>query len=142
MLAKKAKNSRSQELIWNFLKREGLPTEDVPAIFVMHEGRYYRFTSSRVDDDKSYNEISNLVHFINRLQHPLLPLDSEAAVEKFLDTSQHVDETTGFLKKEGQDLGEIYDVLKLKTRVLVFMFDKDEYQNEMKLIRDAGRILS
>ncbi len=127
---------------WNFLKSEGIPTEEVPAIFVMHEGRYYRFTSSKIDDDQSYTDISNLVHFINRLQHPLLPLESESAVEKFLDTSLQVDETTGFLKKESQDLGEIYNALKLKTRVLVFMFDKDEYQNEMKLIREAGRILS
>ena len=30
--------------------------------------------------------------------------------------------------------------MKHKTRVLVFMFDKDEYQAEMKSIRESARI--
>ena len=32
--------------------------------------------------------------------------------------------------------------MKYKTRVLVFMFDKEEYATEMKFIRDAGRLAS
>ena len=105
----------------------------------MHEGRYYRYT---VGEDRIYHSPDGLVHFMNRLQHPLLPLDSEQAIESFLDTSIDVQETTGFLKKETPELGDSYSSLKHKTRVLVFMFDKEEYATEMKLIRDAGRILS
>ena len=71
-----------------------------------------------------------------------MPLDSEDAIEAFLDESYEVKETTGFFKKETPMLAESYSELRHKTRVLVFMFDKDEYQNEMKLIREAGRLLS
>ena len=53
-----------------------------------------------------------------------------------------MDETTGFFKKENPSLGDHYGKLKHKTRVLVFMFDKEEYQTEMKIIRDAGRLAS
>jgi len=44
------------------------------------------------------------------------------------------------LKKEPVTLGEQYTSLKHKTRVLVFMFDKEEYDTEMKIIREAGRL--
>ena len=50
------------------------------------------------------------------------------------------EETGGFLKKEPVRLNEQYTSLKHKTRVLVFMFDKEEYATEMKIIRDAGRL--
>ena len=108
----------------------------------MHEGRYFRYTSTTINDEAPYSDISGLIHFINRLQHPLLPLESEEAIEKFLDSNQQIEEKTGFLKKEQPDLGVSYESLKHKTRVLVFMFDKDEYQNEMRLIRESGRVLS
>lgn len=29
---------------YNFLREEGLPTDDAPVIFVMHEGQYYRYS--------------------------------------------------------------------------------------------------
>ena len=32
--------------------------------------------------------------------------------------------------------------LKYKTRVLVFIFDKEEYSSELKIIREAGRLLA
>lgn len=71
-----------------------------------------------------------------------MPLDSEEAIEQFLDVSIDVVETTGFLKKELPSLGDHYMRLKHKTRVLVFMFDKEEYETEMKTIRDSGRLNS
>ena len=39
-------------------------------------------------------------------------------------------------------MGIHYDKLLHKTRVLVFMLDKDEYSTEMQMIRSAGRLLS
>ena len=49
---------------WNFFAKEGIPIEEVPAIFVMHEGRYYRYT---VGEDRTYDDSNGLVHFMNRL---------------------------------------------------------------------------
>ena len=53
-----------------------------------------------------------------------------------------VKETTGFFKREKPLLGEYYTALKHQTRVIVFMFDKDEYQTEMQIIRGTGRLAS
>ena len=49
-------------------------------------------------------------------------------------------ETTGFFKKESLALGKHYMDQMHKTRVLVFMFDKEEYDTEMKIIKDTGRL--
>lgn len=92
--------------------------------------------------DVDYDDTAGLIHFLNRLQHPLMPLSSEAEIESFLDQSQEVKETTGFLKKENVPLGHYYDRLQFKTRVLVFIFDKEEYATELKVIRDTARLLA
>mmetsp|Transcript_20742 Transcript_20742/g.28000 ORF Transcript_20742/g.28000 Transcript_20742/m.28000 type:complete len:154 (+) Transcript_20742:341-802(+) len=107
----------------------------------MHDGKYYRY---RIDSTKgendTYEDISGLVHFINRLQHPLVVLNTEESIARFLDESKEVEETTGFLKKGPIALGSHHTKLKFKTRVLVFMFDKSEYEAEMRMIREAGRV--
>ena len=71
-----------------------------------------------------------------------MPLDSEQAIEKFLDTSIHVKESTGFFKKIKPDLGVHYNKLKFKSRVLVFMSDKEDYETEFKIIKETSRLLS
>ena len=43
---------------------------DLPAILVMHEGTYYKYPPDAVVDE-DHNDVSCLLHFINRLQHPL-----------------------------------------------------------------------
>ena len=72
----------------------------------------------------------------------MLTLDTDEAVERFLDESVEADEKTGFFKRELPVLGNHYSKLRHKTRVLVFMFDKEEYQTEMKIIRDTARLAS
>lgn len=57
-----------------------------------------------------------------------------------MDESEEFEETTGFFKKENQVLGTHYSNQMHKTRVLVFMFDKEEYETEMKIIKEAGRL--
>lgn len=109
----------------------------------MSEGRYYRYhLETTPSGPEEYKDLSGLLHFINKLQNPVLPLDTEAAIERFLDEQSEVDEATGFFKKETAPLGDHYTKLKHKTRVLVFMFDKEEYETEMNIIRDAGRLAS
>lgn len=57
-----------------------------------------------------------------------------------MDVDRDVEETTGFLKRENPSLGDHYAKLKYKTRVLVFMFDKEEYETEYNIVRDSGRL--
>ena len=53
------------------------------------------------------------------------------------------DESTGFfLNGYIPYLDHHYDKLKFKTRVLVFIIDKEEYASELKIIREASRLLS
>ena len=77
----------------------------------------------------------------------MLQLDSAEAIDRFLDTSQDVKETTGFLNKSKNSqkvaaLGDFYDKLKYKTRVLVFTIDKSEFEEEIKSVKLAARFLS
>lgn len=110
----------------------------------MHEGQYYRYIlkESESQVDGSYDDVTGLLHFINRLLHPLLDLDSEAAIEQFLDNQREVVESTSFFKKSSPALGDSYGRLKYKTRVLVFILDRDEYETELKFAKDAGRLLA
>lgn len=126
---------------YDFLAAEGVPIDDAPAIFVMHEGRYFRYQLDTAKQGGHYDDISGILHFINRLQHPLLQLDSEEAIEAFLNEVQEPAETTGFFKKSGAPyLGETYSALQLKTRVIAFIFDTEEFESELKLIKDAARV--
>ena len=88
------------------MKNEGFPTNDVPAIMVMFDGTYYRYQlDSTIDDDDSYDQISGILHFINRLQQPLVLLDTEEAIERFLDDEKETAEIGGFFRKESSFLG-------------------------------------
>ena len=127
---------------------EILYIEAVPKIFIIHEGEYYPyqlFTAKGEDD--TYDSIAGILHMINRLQHPLLPLNTEEAIEQFLDTSIDVVETTGFLNqnkdnKQVAELGDFYMKLKYKTRVLVFTYEKEDFEEEIKTLKKVGRLLS
>ena len=53
---------------------------DLPAIVVMQEGKYYKFNAdSVISGDK--DDVSTLLHFINRLQHSYVTLDTQQDVE-------------------------------------------------------------
>ena len=129
---------------YNFMVNERLPTKEIPNIFVMNAGMYYRYPLDQVvAADMTYENTAGLLHFINRLQYPLLTLESESAIERFLDIVWDVDEKQSpFFKKGVQLLGIHENRLKYKTRVLVFIYDKEEYSSELKLIREAGRLLA
>ena len=75
------------------MAKERLPINVIPNIFVMNAGMYYRYPlDDFVAADMTYEYTFGLLHFINRLQWPLLPLESEEAIENFLETKYHIDE--------------------------------------------------
>ena len=76
---------------------------------------------------------------MNKIIHPLLQLDSEEAIEAFLDLKNEPKETTNLLKAKPVYLGRYYDEKQLKTRALVLVFSKDEYSQELAYLREAAR---
>ena len=112
---------------------------DLPAILVMHEGTYYRYNADSVLT-KDVDDVSTLLNFINRLQHPLVTLETAKEVETFLDSNKEYVESTGFFRNKQVPLGANYDDLRLKTRVIAFIFDKDEYEQELKFIREVAKL--
>lgn len=107
----------------------------------MHDGRYFKYgLDSQITE--GFDDVAPLVNFIHRLQHPLATLDSEEAVEKFMDNESEFPEEFGFIKKNPLPLGVNYSDMQLKTRVLVLMFDKEQFEGEMKMITEAARLLS
>ena len=69
----------------------------------MHDGRYFKYNldSSVLHD---FEDVSPLLNFIQRLQHPLVTLDSEEDIESFLDVDTEYRERFGFLKKNPMPL--------------------------------------
>jgi len=107
----------------------------------MHDGLFYRYQFDAVLS-KDHNDVSALINFINRLQHPIVTLDTQEDVERFLDSDNEFVESAGFLRNKNAPLGANYDGLKLKTRVIAFIFDKDEHEQELKFVKEAGKILA
>ena len=128
-----------------WMAEEGLGSvfsaNDLPAILVMQEGKYFRYGADSVLS-KDKDDASALLHFINRLQHPYVTLETQKEVEAFLDSDTEYVESTGFLRNKNVPLGSNYDDLKLKTRAIAFIFDKDEYEQELKYIREVGKIMA
>ena len=123
---------------WNILTTEEISPEDTPAIYVLHDNLYYKYP---MDRDTDLHDITPLLHFIDRLEQPLLPLNSEEDIKAFLASENEPDiSKSGFLKKTPVYLNQVYTNVFLKTRVLIFMFDKSEYEKEMKDLRTAARL--
>ncbi len=67
---------------------------------------------------------------MNRILNPLVTLKSENDIERFLDTSDQLwqgDYNTSFFRKYKEyipNIDEYYNALKVKTRVVCFLFDK------------------
>ena len=126
-----------------WLGEEGLANvfsaSDLPAILVMHDGKYYRYSADSVLS-KDIDDVSALLHFINRLQHPVVTLETAKEVETFLESNIEYEESVGFFRNKKVPLGANYDDLLLKTRVIAFIFDKDEYEQELKFIREVGKL--
>ena len=82
------------------------------------------------------------MHFINRLQHPTVSLDSSEDIERFLDNDVEYIESTGFFRNKNVPLGVNFDDLILKTRVIAFIFDTEDSETELKYIKETGKILA
>lgn len=78
---------------------------------------------------------------MNRILFPLVQLSDEKEVDLFFNTNKEWVETTPFFKTTPAVLlEEQYKQSKVKTRVVVFMYDKEDFKDELNNIRRAGRV--
>jgi len=66
---------------------------DLPRILVYFEGTYYNY-------DNRLNSSSLLLHFINKILHPTVPLKSQQQVRDFLELDSEMREKTRFLQNK------------------------------------------
>lgn len=78
---------------------------------------------------------------MNKIINPLVTLKTEEEVETFLNLQvEHVEKTKFFsYNPSAPVLGETYRSRKTKTRVIAFIYDKDDFPDELKQLRQAGR---
>lgn len=115
-----------------FVEREGIRAESSPAIFVYYDGVFYPFDGNRTS-------IGPLIFFMNRLVTPLLSLETEQDLLNFLELSNEPNETTKFLSKSQLKMGSEYTDRQVKTRVVAFIYDKDDFKEELRVLRQSSR---
>jgi len=118
------------------LQEEGIPVANVPAIYVFYEGKYFRYDAPMNTESK---ETAPLLHLMNRLLLPLLHLNTEEEIARFLDVDTEPIENTRFFKKEPLPLGPIFERFQYKTRVIVFINDAKEYEQEVRNVKAAAK---
>jgi len=70
-------------------------------------------------------------------------LTTEEEVDLFMDVGKEWKENTPFFKDSPQRLyGKEFDESKTKTRVVIFMYEKEDFKDEIKIMRKAGRFSS
>lgn len=80
------------------------------------------------------------LNFINKVLFPLVQLSSEKDVDAFFNVNKEWEENTPFFKNTPAVLlGDEYLKSNVKTRVVVFMYDKEDFADELNTIRKAGR---
>lgn len=98
--------------------------------------------------DGAGDKIEVFLHQLNRILYPLVELKSEEEVEEFFESIEDVwrgDYETNYFKKHKDvlpPLTEIYQKLRYKTRVVCFLYDKEEYKTEFKNLKEAARYLA
>jgi len=80
------------------------------------------------------------LNWINKIIFPIVQLQNEEEVDKFFDLSQEWQENTPFFKNSPyKAYGEDYDASNTKARVVIFMYDKEDFKDEVGIMRRTGR---
>lgn len=75
-----------------FVERENIRSDNLPSIVVYFDGNYYLYEGNK--DSKE-----ELLHFINKIINPIVPLKTDDEVENFLNLNlEHVEKTKFFEK--------------------------------------------
>ena len=82
------------------------------------------------------------LHFINRVINPVVLLESEADINRFLATERDFEEKNEFYQTRYEPIGFYYQQMYKKTRVIALFHDKGEYSNELRLFQEAAQALA
>jgi hypothetical protein len=104
----------------------------MPSVFIYVDGSY-----SFYDTGSSLRQV---LHFINKIINPVVTLTTDAEISQFLALENEFEEKTKFFEKKPVLLGEAYNERKAKTRVIAFVFDKADFNDELKNLRFAGKV--
>lgn len=82
---------------------------------------------------------AEILHFINKMINPVVTLTTDDDIQKFLSLENEWQENTKFLGANPISMGKIYTDRKTKTRVIGFVMDKKDFNDELKNLRWTGR---
>lgn len=123
----------------SFLEQQNVRTTDLPAVFVYYDGAYYSFPREH------FGEPKRLIHLMNRLLHPLVNLRSQEAIETFLNVNAEHEEKTKFMMPTGVELrpelmlDRLYKDLKYKTRAIICIYNRGDYDEEIESLKEVAR---
>jgi hypothetical protein len=127
------------------LQKEDIQFDSVPRVVIVRDGKFYSY-------DSPYDRLDLLIHHLNRLLNPVVVLQTEEEVERFLGLEEgsevkfwHPDYNTTFLRQLGDKIPDVtghWDEQMLKTRAVCFLYDKQEYIEELNHWRRDSRFLS
>lgn len=66
---------------------------------------------------------------------PLVTLKTDEDVQNFLNINEEFKENTKFFGENPVKLGDTFKNRKTKTRVIAFIYDKDDFTDELKNLR-------
>jgi len=83
--------------------------------------------------------VTSFLHFLNKLINPLVELKTEEELLEFLELQKEHNESTKFFSKKSLPLGNQYSERVTKTRAVAFIYDKEDYVEELRNLKYAGR---
>ena len=63
---------------YQFIVREGLRADNMPAVFIYFEGEYYLYEGNRETSEE-------MLHILNKLINPILTLETDEEIQAFLN---------------------------------------------------------
>ena len=101
--------------------------------------------------DGSFGDFNVLAHHMQRAATPTIKLDSEEQILSFLDNSESTiwkeDYKNGLLAKgmsfdEDKNMDQMAQMMGVNTRVVAFFYDKQEYAEEIKILKNMSLFMA
>jgi hypothetical protein len=97
----------------------------MPTLLVHYDGYYYYYEGSKTSHEE-------FLHFMNKIINPVVELTTEEDLAQFLALENEYVEKTEFFEKSPLPLpAGLYQSRRAKTRVIAFIFDKEDFNDEL-----------
>ncbi len=116
-------------------------------MIIFKDKRFYSF-------DSGFDRLDLFIHHINRLINPVFKLETEEEIVKFLGLNLEdrespdfwqPDYNTTFLRQLGAKVPRVdnqWESSTHRTRVVCFLFDSNEYKEELNTLKRDAKYLS